>query len=111
MPCRVDPSPEEIAKNQTDRVKAAVAEKQRELDTVEAMLCALIRRGINADGTLRFFDDTRDFVDWDEAGVTFEEFEKWWEKHELKDSQRRQKERAAALKKLTPRERAILGVK
>lgn len=59
-------------------------------------------------------------VDWKEAGVSQGEFREWWAMHQRQDAQRRAREadqkrrqelRAQAEAKLTPEERAVLGIK
>lgn len=77
---------------------------------IPAVLCAILR----AHGP-----SVLDGVDWKEAGVSHAEFSKWWKCHEQEDAERRRREaeyqtvrtkRADALAKLTPEERAIIGV-
>lgn len=65
-------------------------------------------------------DEIIKIVDWREAGVTAIEFRDWWRLHQKRDQQRRAAEdearrraelKAAAVAKLTPEERAALGLK
>lgn len=60
-----------------------------------------------------------DAVDWDEAGVTRRDALGWWSRHRIADNARRAREREeearlqlreAALAKLTPVERHVLGI-
>jgi hypothetical protein len=60
-----------------------------------------------------------DGLDWKEIGVTKDEAFRWWDQHKRKDASRKKREaeyeaartkRNAALAKLTPEERAIIGV-
>lgn len=85
---------------------------RKKVRTLEAMLCGLATM-IDA-SNLSF---TR--VDWKEAGVTREEFLKWWSNHQAEDRQRKQREQETArrkldkenaLKKLTDREKKVLGL-
>ena len=83
---------------------------------LEAALCAFI----TAAEKLGMYWETRDVVDWAEAGVSNEWFDAWWIEHKRKDAERRQRE-ADALKrrnmasqvidKLTPEEREALGIR
>ena len=57
-------------------------------------------------GTL---ETTLDKVNWTEAGVSRRSTEEWWVRHQEEDLVRRR--RKAILKKLSPEERTILGVK
>lgn len=59
-------------------------------------------------------------VDWKEAGVTRKKVATWWKRHKAEDEARRVREaaekhkaelKAAALAKLTPEEKAALGIK
>lgn len=106
MPCR-----DEWAEEQ-DR-KAAF----RELAMVRASLCAVLTF---IEGDKSAFDAMLKDIDWKEAGVSKREFLAWWEDHKVEDAMRRKQEaaerrakeiRKAALAKLTPEEKKILGVK
>lgn len=77
-----------------------------------AVLCAIV--GILGP------DEIVDKLDWQEAGVTPAEFREWWRLHQRRDQARRaaeeeyrrkQEARATAIAKLTPEERAALGIK
>lgn len=59
-------------------------------------------------------------ADWTEAGVSRRSTEEWWTRHKQEDTARRKREaadrrraaeRRAVLMKLSPEERALLGVK
>ena len=93
MPCRYDPSPEEIRRN------------QEELDTMARLacdFCTMIEKGE--------IEGLGDVPEW---------ARKWWEAHKVADARRReadrkaairQKEKDDALAKLTPAERKVLGL-
>lgn len=70
----------------------------------EAMLCAFVTKLAVTDR----LDKVVESIDWNEAGVTRREFESWWQAHLTKDTARRRRE--AALAKLTPDERRLLGL-
>jgi hypothetical protein len=101
MPCSDGgPSPEQI----------------RDQRSIPAMLCGLLtvlERSDNLDAVL-------DAMDWTEAGVSREWFDHWWPEHKREDAERRAweaaersrlAERRAALEKLSPAERAALGIR
>lgn len=89
----------------------------------EAALCGIL------DAVERYGNDTTlegrvkmlfDRVDWDEAGISRRTVEVWWHNHKQDDAERRAREaaerrkeelRASGLSKLTPEERAALGIK
>jgi hypothetical protein len=90
---------------------------QRELDAAltNAVLCAFTRTLKNNSG----FDHFMQYVDWKESGFTKREYLDWWKRHELIDTQRREKikiqaaleqKRNKALSKLTGEERILLGL-
>lgn len=120
MPCRVDPTPAEIAEERRraqEAVTGALHEEisvlKLELQEREAMLCGIL----TAATCRRCMDDVRQAFDEREAGVTIERIFAWWKEHKRKDEERRQREAAdrearkqEILTKLTPEERNILGV-
>jgi hypothetical protein len=96
MPCYTSdpgPSPEEIREAK-----------------MPAVLCGLLRKhGLSV----------LDGLDWDEIGVSRYTVESWWAYHQKQDEARRRREaeckaarakKADALAKLSPSERAILGL-
>lgn len=92
-------------------------EDTREGQCIEAALC----------GILSFIESSGELassflvsVNWKEAGVTQQWVEGWWEAHKEKDKRRRVYEEAErkralvrleAIQKLTPEERAALGIR
>lgn len=85
-------------------------ETYAELARLRATVCAMLR----VDPSLI------DRLDYQEAGITHPWLVSWWNEHLLRDVQRRREEakersarqlRAGALAKLTPQERAALGIK
>lgn len=109
MPCRDDWV-------DADQMNADRRHATAELGMVTASLCAVMTR-------LEQFMPAKDFlaqVDWAEAGVLREDFDRWWKEHKAEDVKRRRAEakerervaaREAALAKLTPAERKLLGVR
>lgn len=112
---------------QQDKINAKERKAEREKRMIAAMLCAICTalessgkpgmKGINR------LPKILDKVDWEEAGVKRTEFAVWWDRHKEEDRIRRDAEaaqkkqaqdedrqKAAALAKLTPRERALLGL-
>lgn len=84
----------------------------KKVRTLETMLCGLATRMERVNESFRF-------VDWAEAGVTQAQFLGWWRLHQEDDRQRKQREQEAArrkldkenaLKKLTDREKKVLGL-
>jgi hypothetical protein len=100
-------------------------EKLRERD---AMLCGVLSSIHFLDGyldahikiegkTMLFSDAVREYFNEDEAGITWEQAMEWWTDHQEQDRVRREQEaleiarkREAALAKLTPEERTLLGI-
>ena len=81
---------------------------------LSAALCAVMTYLEHAHP--RAYDD----IDYREAGITKEELRDWWAKHKVDDAKRKCRElaqknkaarRQAAIDKLTPAERKLLGVK
>lgn len=81
----------------------------------EAMLCAIVR----AAEKLHLTEDLISRADWGEAGVSAISFKGWLEEHRRADESRRQREleearrnalKRAALEKLSPEERRLLGL-
>lgn len=125
MPCINDSS---------DRIH----EVYKDRDTKEAMLCGLMsmldglvnshndayytsaERGYETPGSVIYIDYFLDKIDFKKAGFKKKELIEWWDEHKRKDIAKRKEEmkeqknseaRAAALEKLTPDERKLLGLK
>jgi hypothetical protein len=86
---------------------------------LEASMCGILTvlEKQFKDGSLSHILNT---VDWQEAGVKRKTLEAWWKAHKKKDEERRAREEAArrkeelkasGLSKLTPEEKAALGIK
>jgi hypothetical protein len=60
------------------------ASTKKELNKTEAMLCGLLR-AVEAVGPLEILLRR---VDWQEMGMSKEEFLSWWSQHQAKDRQR-----------------------
>ena len=91
---------------------------RKELEFVEAILCAVLTAIEKRWGSLRdsFLYEYMDFRD---AGFTEKQMLHWWDKHKARDAERRKRENEAAQKeklkkqalaKLTPAERKALGI-
>lgn len=105
MPCVSGPSYEE---ERADRRTAVIP---------GAALCALLRVTSIADAVT--LAQARSLIDWYRAGISAQEFSTWWHDHQEEDEARERREaekkasdkrRADALAKLTPAERADLGL-
>lgn len=94
-------------------------ERDKEFRRLTASLCAILRVAETNDINLVLGQ-----VDWQEAGVTREWLVGWWAEHKRADEARKIREarerfertqreanRIKALSKLTPEERAALGIK
>ncbi len=90
---------------------------QQDLDAslTSAVLCAFTR-AIERKLNIKQFHT---YVDWEEAGVTEEQYLDWWNRHKLidedrimrmRDTIRLEKKKKAALEKLTGEERLLLGL-
>lgn len=113
MPCRgPDPTPEELARDrERDAVRTKVyANIKKELDLVTRLLCGILTKVEAASHELY---DSKDPVKKAQAIKVCElvfgngkntELEDWWHEHKKLDAKR------AALAKLTPEERKLLGV-
>lgn len=127
MPCRVDPTPEELAEERrlareaiTGPLHREIADLRHQLEEREAMLCAvfgLLDNGFESHGITFYLGAVLERVDWREAGVTRYDTENWWEDHKERDRERRHQEELAKerrrqeiLARLTAEEREILGV-
>lgn len=127
MPCIYHETAEEIRRNEQlarERELALLREEihvlQEELKEREAMLCGvftLLENGFESHGITFYLQAVLEKVDWTEAGVSITQAKAWWADHKEQDEARKRKEavilaakRAAALAKLTPAERELLGV-
>lgn len=99
-----------------------------ELRERDAMLCAILSSIYFLDGyaaasckvndiSMPFSAAVEEWFDWEESGVSWEHLQAWWTAHQEQDCVRREQEalevarkREAALAKLTPEEREILGL-
>lgn len=92
-------------------------------DQLEAALCAVFSTIETVDFEGLKVADVLNNADWKEAGVTRAAVAKWWKDHKAADKARRESEerkraeadrqamlKASALGKLTPAERAALGL-
>jgi hypothetical protein len=79
-----------------------------ELAKVTAIACGMTRAMELTRQDFNF--DPFDSVNWNEMGVSREEFSAWWTEHKKEDAERVEREKAAALAKLTPAERTLLGL-
>jgi hypothetical protein len=107
MPCR------DLSENDDLRIEPA---HFKELQMCKASLCAVLSQ-LECDANLPDFFKR---IDWKEAGIKRTELEKWWREHKAADLERRGREarakeekrqRAAALRKLTFKERRLLNIK
>lgn len=112
MPCRdyYDEHPEHYFKDVTEP-----ALRQR-ISFTESALCqaleAIQQILINAAAVQ---DDPLAYINYQEAGITYEELEKWWKEHKALDAMHRKEElenkaRKVALAKLTDEEKKLLGL-
>lgn len=102
MPCRVYSDTEERGMAY-DKLR----EVQENLKDLEAILCGVFSvfdESCPGGGYYKsqgwpviFLDGVLSAVDWEEAGVTREFAEKWWEKHKMSDQERKEREQMKAL--------------
>lgn len=112
MPCRdyYDDHPDQYFKDVTEPAL------KKQVSFAESALCATL-------GTMQTMlkdmgaisTDPLDYINYEEAGMSRTALEVWWTNHKRLDAKHRaeaaEKARAAALAKLTPEERKILGLK
>ena len=108
MPCRdyYDDHPEQYFRDVTEPAL------KKQISFAESALCATL-------AALRTYtDDKQDMfslINYEEAGITKAELKAWYKTHSELDVKHRameaEKKRKAALAKLTPEERKLLGVK
>jgi hypothetical protein len=132
-------TPSEIAAREREREKQILSDaigplhakidiQGRQIAELEAMLCGLMSSLAYLEGydcsaasvavaRKGFYDTVHDNFDETECGVTWQQLEEWWTNHQLQDRLRKQAEqqavearKQAALAKLTPAERKLLGI-
>jgi len=115
MPCRNDYDPSMNSNIFKDCNHSAF---NAELEVVAPALCAVFRKLEAEHGLL--MEGFLNQIDWRGAGVTKKEVLSWWNTHKEQDERRREREaqeaaakklKKAALAKLTPEERKLLGVR
>jgi hypothetical protein len=106
MPCRdyYDDHPEQYYAD-------TVRDLRKQISFAESALCAALRHIEKA-----YDADPVDYIGCDDAGINRTELKSWYKKHKALDTKHRAEEkkrllRQQALEKLTPEERAALGVK
>ena len=100
----------------------------RQIAELEAMLCGVLAAAYFLDGywdahikingsTFSFSQAIQEWFDETEVGLTWQAVEAWYDDHKQKDEARktveaaeRERKREAALAKLTPAERELLGL-
>jgi hypothetical protein len=93
MPCRYDPSPEELEDMKSNEIKSL----ENEINKLEAMLCSIISSYFHDFETISY-DDIFNIIknviipDTKNSGVTIEEMAQWYYDHREKDRLRREKE-------------------
>jgi hypothetical protein len=100
-----------------------------DLKDTEAMLCGITKVleshrdqciiGVENNGGENILDNVLNDVDWKEVGTSKKKFYAWWTKHKAADAAKKADKELicdkanrvkAALKKLTPEERKLLGI-
>jgi hypothetical protein len=135
MPCVYHESPSEIQEREQRALNRQLEPLQHEIDVLkqelaerDAMLCGVLSSMFELDGYLgaaisldgaarKFSYCVQEYFDEREAGVSWAMMEAWWVSHREQDRARKAVEaeaqvrkREAALAKLTPEERALLGL-
>jgi hypothetical protein len=136
MPCRVDPTPEELAQEARRREQAITGPLHEEISVLkeelkerEAMLCGVLSALTEMDCATHMIltsdqmplkivrDAMPVWYDQHAAGVSWLEVQSWWEDHKERDAERRAQEaaqreikRRAILARLSAEDREILGV-
>ncbi len=135
MPCMTYETPEEIREGARRALNRQREPLQHEIDVLkqelaerEAMLCGVLSSMFELDGYLgaaisldgaarKFSYCVQEYFDEREAGVSWAMMEAWWVSHREQDRARKAaqaeahtRKREAALAKLTPEERALLGL-
>lgn len=138
MPCMTYETPAEIAARirdehaerynaMIDQLETNIGIQLRKTAFLEAMLCGVLSSlttmqgygyTVMADGGNQgIYDAVQNWFNEDESGVTWDQLEEWWLDHKAEDARRKAAEQAAlevrkqaALSKLTPEEREMLGL-
>lgn len=135
MPCRVDPTPQELAQERqkaTEAITGPLREQifalEQQLQERDAMLCGVLTaitsmeaapnvRVQHDGGYRRVMATVESHYDPHEAGVNWAMLQAWWVEHQRQDRERREREaaelatrRQKILSKLSDEERKILGV-
>lgn len=114
MPCRdyYDDHPEQYYKDVTEpALKKQVSFAESALcQTLAAFDRVLYDVANRIPGELRTIN-CLDLINYEEAGITRRDLEKWWKEHKALDARHREEEaRKKALAKLTAAERKLLGL-
>jgi len=136
MPCRVDPTPEELAESARRRDRALTGPLHEEIFVLkeelkerDAMLCGVLtalaaiddafHMRLTSDGQpLNIGDALPVWYDGGESGVSWNAVNAWWLDHQEKDRLRREQQahmreikRREIMSRLSAEEREILGIK
>lgn len=124
MPCRdyYDDHPEEYFGPQLKDKDRQIDNLKQQVSFSESALCLALNtmeqllKGIKHDFDDGIKTNPLDIMEFEEAGITRTDLEKWWTKHKKLDARHREQERLkkvkdAALAKLTDEEKKVLGVK
>lgn len=131
MPCRdyYDDHPEAFYGEQLADKEAEIERLKERISFAESALCGVLRAV--EDNVISYYNDLWAVIDYKGAGISRKKLEKWFTKHKALDEKikkqeieriirereqaERQKQitkkRDAALVKLTPEERKLLGIK
>lgn len=121
MPCRDDRS---LAEDAHQAEQALVAPLNAEIDQLksqladrDAMLCAVLTVFEEQRMAGYNYAELCSYINWQAAGIKEIDFDRWWVAHQERDRQRKKREaeqlveqRRAAMARLTPKERKILGL-
>lgn len=115
MPCRdyYDDHPEQYYKDVTEpALKKQVSFAESALcQTLAAFQAILIAVNRHSDSPDRLTTNPLDLINYEEAGITRKDLERWWKDHKALDEKHRKEEaRKKALAKLTQAERVLLGL-
>jgi len=93
MPCRYDPSPEELEDMKSNEIKSL----ENEINKLEAMLCAVLsshflkNEEVSYETILDIIENSVE-PDTKNSGITIEDIAEWYYNHREKDRLRREKE-------------------
>lgn len=114
MPCRdyYDDYPQQYFRDVTEpALKRQVSFAESALCQTLAAFDRVLYDVINRYGSEIRSANCLDFIDYEEAGITRDELERWWKNHKALDEKHRKEEaRKKALAKLTQTERELLGL-